>query len=440
MYMAHMHTILNENFADDGYVERGVELQQIINNAVNSDPNKTVSISQYQSNLLSDVSSGMGPGSKTAPGIKVLMDGRYDYLSNLTDFTNIKPVITNVRPSEESPAINTDVYITAEITNANVDGVYLGYRFDQYDRFTKISMYDDGQHGDGAANDGVFGASVLIEITSLQYYIFAENENIGMFSPERAEHEFHSLMASINTIEKGDLVINEFMAKNSETVADQDGEYDDWIELFNNSENTLSLDNLYISDNPDNLLKWKFPDGTNISPKEYLILWADEDQKQDGLHTNFKLSAGGENLFLSYENGTVLESIEFGEQEEDMSYARVPNGTGNFVIQEPTFGKNNESGSSREEGIITGITSLNQNYPNPLQNSTTIDFSLSEPGYVTLEIYNSMGEKVSAISNGYYSNGNYQYNWNAENFPEGVYLISLKVDKTLYTKSMIVVR
>ncbi len=444
MYLAHMQTIIDENFADNSYFDRGEALQLIINDAVNADPNKDYSYSQYQSNLSYDInSSGPGgrPGGASTPGIKALMSGRVSYLNALSDFSNTKPNITNVIPSVKSPSVNSEITITANIVDANSDGVYLGYRYETVDKFIKTQMYDDGQHGDGVANDGIYGAVMNVGNTTVQYYIYAENDNIGMFSPERAEHEFYTINAEIDAIQEGDLVINEIMAKNSETITDQDGEYEDWIELYNNSDNTLSLDNLYISDNPENLLKWQFPTGTSIAPKGYLILWADEDQSQEGLHTNFKLSAGGEELTLSYENGITLEYIEFGEQIEDMGYARVPNGTGDFVIQSPTFAKNNDDGSSvLGYSNLSSKLMLNQIYPNPFQNSTTIDFSLTESSFVYLEVFNSLGEKVANLANGFHNSGNYEYVWDAEGYSEGIYIIYLKTNTEIKTKTIVLLK
>ena len=87
-------------------------------------------------------------------------------------------------------------------------------------------MYDDGNHGDGIAGDGIFGVTINVDARDVQYYIYAENSNAGIFSPERAEHEFHQLAVV------GGLVINEIMAANFSSIADQNGEYDDWVELY----------------------------------------------------------------------------------------------------------------------------------------------------------------------------------------------------------------
>lgn len=88
------------------------------------------------------------------------------------------------------------------------------------------------------------------------------------------------------------------MADNGATIADAHGDYDDWIELYNTTSNTISLDNLYLSDSYTSTQKWKFPDGTTIGPKSYLIVWADDDEDQEGIHATFKLSATGEQAYF----------------------------------------------------------------------------------------------------------------------------------------------
>ena len=77
-------------------------------------------------------------------------------------------------------------------------------------------MFDDGAHNDGASGDGVYGATIPVGVSDIQYYIYSDNNNAGKFSPQRAEHEYHSLAVT------GDLVINEISASNSTIEADAD--------------------------------------------------------------------------------------------------------------------------------------------------------------------------------------------------------------------------
>jgi hypothetical protein len=118
------------------------------------------------------------------------------------------------------------------------------------------------------------------------------------------------------------------MSVNSTIEADQNGEYDDWIELFNSSSSVKDITGYYLSDSKKNIKKWQFPHGTSISGSGYLIIWADKDTTQIGLHSNFKLSSLGEKLLLS---------------KLELSYSRHPNGTGSFIWQNPTFNRTNDS-------------------------------------------------------------------------------------------------
>jgi hypothetical protein len=141
----------------------------------------------------------------------------------------------------------------------------------------------------------------------------------------------------------GAVVINEIMPVNSTTIADQDGEYDDWIELFNLSYAAIDLSGYYLSDSKKEIKKWKFPHGTSIAENGYLIIWADNDTNQTGLHANFKLSSAGEEVVLTKPDGTITDKTEFPAPALELSYSRVPNGKGPFKWQTPTFLRSNDS-------------------------------------------------------------------------------------------------
>jgi len=138
------------------------------------------------------------------------------------------------------------------------------------------------------------------------------------------------------------VVINELMAVNNITAADQDGEYDDWIELYNLTDDEIDLTGYYLSDSKKNSTKWKFPAGTSITANGYLIVWADKDTLQQGLHTNYKLSSLGERVILLSPDVEVLDKVEYDAQTKELAYARVPNGTGDFVWQAATFAYKND--------------------------------------------------------------------------------------------------
>ncbi|MFW6371618.1 MAG: lamin tail domain-containing protein [Bacteroidota bacterium] len=141
---------------------------------------------------------------------------------------------------------------------------------------------------------------------------------------------------------KSKVVINELLPINNIIEADQDGEFDDWIELYNQSDEDLDLSGYYLTDSKKNLTKWKFPEGTFISANNYLIIWADGDTLQAGLHTNYKLSSKGEKVLLLTPELSIVDETEYPSTVLEHSWARIPDGTGDFQWTTPTFNAPNE--------------------------------------------------------------------------------------------------
>ncbi len=262
------------------------------------------------------------------------MDTRASWLSGLSEFQAQAPEITNISYSPEVVSPNTELWFSSTVSSANQ--VYLAYRQSSTAAFQKVEMLDDGNHNDGNAGDGVYGASIVAGSSDIQYYIYAENNSAAAFSPPNAEYEFYSI--EINST----LVINEFMADNESAVADQDGEYDDWVEIFNTGASALAIGGYYLSDDASEPEQWTFPD-TTIAAGGYLVVWADNDEEQEGLHANFKLSKSGESIIMSNPALSIVDEYSFVEQITDSTTGRFPNGTGDFVIMPPTFGAENQS-------------------------------------------------------------------------------------------------
>ena len=181
--------------------------------------------------------------------------------------------------------------------------------------------------------------------------------------------DFGILAANWNA-SKYPLVINEFMARNGATIADDQGEYDDWIELYNLLDVPLDLAGMYLTDDLDEPTKWRFPAGrgdeTIISGNGYLLVWADEDVLDEpGLHASFGLEADfGQEIGLFDKDGiSLIDSIEFGGQVADVSFGREPEGSENWFTLSPTPGWSNidsylgvidEVGFSYEHGFYDG--------------------------------------------------------------------------------------
>ena len=140
------------------------------------------------------------------------------------------------------------------------------------------------------------------------------------------------------------------------------------MELYNTGTEAIDLSGGCLSDDPTNVYKWQFPEGLVIEPDAYMIVWADEDGSQGERHANSKLTASGEEVWLTDPDGLVLDHVVFTEQQANVGYARIPNGTGPFVEQEPTFSANNEDATSIGEVTQDPLGV----YPNPATGAITI--------------------------------------------------------------------
>ncbi len=270
------------------------------------------------------------------------------------------------------------------------------------------------------------------------YRIVAVDSNMQTSSwPRHGYLEFEE-----QSIYAGTLFINEIMASNNVTIADPAGDYDDWLEIYNASNNSIDLSGMCLTDKENELARWTFPQGTNIHAGDYLLVWCDKDHDidQEGLHTNFKLSAAGEFLALVDKDLSIIDKLYFPPIATDVSYGRQEDGHHKWVyFEKPTPGASNGGTSITEQLPLT--TKLHANYPNPFNPMTSIPFELAADAQVELAIYNLNGQKVQTLVQSYQSQGSYQYTWNAHALPSGIYMAVLKIDaKIADTKKMILLK
>jgi len=188
-------------------------------------------------------------------------------------------------------------------------------------------------------------------------------------------------------LEIGDLVINEFVSTSDSIggVQEPNGGTPDWIELYNNTDQDIELNHhYYLTDDVDFPKKWNFETPVIIPANGYQIIWADRDIHQQGVHSNFKIAKSGGDLMLVYEDLTVIDQLSYETQDLNKGYARVPNGVGEFIIQDHTFDSNNDLVSSISSSDKTVSISI---YPNPAQH--VVNIISSEPiTKTTLYAYN----------------------------------------------------
>jgi hypothetical protein len=164
--------------------------------------------------------------------------------------------------------------------------------------------------------------------------------------------------------------ISEFMASNTRTLADEDDEYSDWIEIYNPNPNAMSLDGWFLTDTTNNLGKWRFP-ATNIAGGGVMMVFASEKNRRTvgaPLHTDFKLSADGEYLALVQPDGATIASefrATFPTQVPDVSYGfaqfaqtnspLLVAGTNGVYFTGPTPGAGNTGGTQTPGPAILSV-------------------------------------------------------------------------------------
>lgn len=387
MYMAHFCTIAFDFIVNGKYKQMAHLLQGMIDNAVKADHNKFFTYEQFISGLTDNVQSG----SYFIPGISVLLDGRATWLQNEPEFKKVPPAIDEITVVNEHPHIGENAVVNVAVSGNGDKDVYLAYRYGITERFTRVRMFDDGQHDDGVAGDNVFGASFPMTGPEAHCYIYAENSDAGIFSPANAEHVFYTITAaSLELPAPGEVVINEFLAKNEEAETNEYGTHEDWIELYNNTDRAIDLYGLYLSDNFKKPKKFAFPEGSIIEPHSFLPLWADDQPSTSQyIHVSFKLSADGEELILSDGEGYVVDSLTFGPQQPDVSMGRCPDGVGEFrFIDEPTFGAPNTCPVGIPESKSDNI----RIYPNPASTGILVKNLLGTG--ITVQLFNCLGTVV----------------------------------------------
>jgi hypothetical protein len=148
------------------------------------------------------------------------------------------------------------------------------------------------------------------------------------------------LNVSADEVIASGIYINEICAKNT-TAVSSDGNYYDWIELYNSEDYDVDISGYGLSDKKKNPFKWRIPDGTVIPSKGYLVIWCDTTKsKEDESFANFSLSTDGETIIFSAfsindvntEDVTpiTVDVVEYTDMEADISYGRKTDGASEF--------------------------------------------------------------------------------------------------------------
>lgn len=378
-------------------------------------------------------------------GLKPYITTRRNSALSQVISNNIFPVIKNVQYTPHVIALNQSFNVSAYIEDDDANlTVQVPNTFNGENR-TPVTMYDDGLHNDGLAGDLIWGATVPgADVNGqLQFVVRAYDGTKNSYYPRNPQQDLLSVKVGFD-IPK--LFINEFMASNTTIIADEFGEFDDWLEIYNGDSIALSLADKYVTDNFSNPDKWNLPD-TVLQPGEFLLIWADEDSSQGINHANFKLSAGGEELGIFREEDGVfvpIDTFSFGAMSTDISYGRTEDGGlvwQLFEVSTPGISNVLPTAINKQINTIPDQFLLEQNYPNPFNPKTTIKYHLPQNEEVEINIYNYLGQPISKLLAAKQSAGVYYVVWDASLFASGVYFYRLETKSGFtVTKKLILLK
>jgi uncharacterized repeat protein (TIGR02543 family) len=210
----------------------------------------------------------------------------------------------------------------------------------------------------------------------------------------------------LNSFSQDDVAINEIMSSNDVTIADEDGDFEDWVEIYNYGNTAINLAGYGLSDQTDAPFKWVFP-SVSLGPKQYLLVWASDKNRANSnaqLHSNFKIKSGGEAVVLTNPSGTKLSESPAVAIATDSSYGRNPDGTGSwalFNVSTPGETNTGATGSETEKIAI-----------NEIMSSNTLALSDEDGDFEDwVELYNYGSESVNLQGFGFSDERDLPYKW-----------------------------
>ena len=150
------------------------------------------------------------------------------------------------------------------------------------------------------------------------------------------------IAASCVSPSKSPIRLNEVLPSNSNDCADEAGERNDWLEVYNTSDNEVDLQGYSLTDDTASPDKSVIPEGVTIAAHAAVKFWADDTPDQGKTHLRFKLKSKTEEVVLYDAEKRQVDLFRWSDAASDVSFARIPDGTGEWVrCAKPTCGEDN---------------------------------------------------------------------------------------------------
>ena len=222
---------------------------------------------------------------------------------------------------------------------------------------------------------------------------------------------------SEGTVWGGYLMINEFLASNDFSFPGPEGDFPDWIEIYNAGSEAVDMSGYFMADDladPTAMyeIPGTYPDSVTVDAGGFILFFANKGEASSVLNLNFKLGSGGEQIGLWAPDQSVLDTLTYGEQQTDTSYGRTVDGGAEWV-----FFSTSTPNAPNAGGIVVSVISYSNVdfipllvYPNPVIGSE-VNFNKT----VNIQVYNLAGQRLFVDNN--------VSRLNVDQFDTGLYLI-----------------
>ncbi|MDA3823562.1 MAG: lamin tail domain-containing protein, partial [Bacteroidales bacterium] len=271
----------------------------------------------------------------------------------------------------------------------------------------------------------------ITEITS-ETVVITMNDNYGLTA---------HVIPDKNVLEN--VFINEICASNIDRFADEAGDYEDWIEIYNIGDEAVNLAGYYLADSVPVIKKWMFPveyeSATTIPPDSFIVVFADEEPLEGLLHANFRLSGDGEEvilLLIANEDTTIIDHVIFDKQYNNVSWGRYPDGAEEFQFMPENTPWYSNFWEPLDTTSVTEVVGMQFTlYPNPTKSVFYIDLGgLVLPGEIGVRVYSFTGREVLRTHN----DVSERIELSLEGHAPGLYLVELEISGQRLVRKLIV--
>ncbi len=361
---------------------------------------------------------------------------------------NAPPVIDRVERSPLAPEDDEPHQVRARVFDLHgaVDRVVL--HMDGGGGFEERAMVAELEWGEGAARFYAASLPGFPERRRVSYYIEAVDESGAVtVDPPGAPAETHRYVVGF---EPPRPVINELVSDNEAGLADEEGDFDDWVEIYNGGDASLELGGLALTDDPSRPDRYLFP-SIVLEPGGFLLVWCDGEPGEGDLHAPFRISAAGEwiGLIASAEDGRMpIDSLTVPPLGEESSWARNPDGGDRWeqpVYPTPGF----SNGAVDPSGAFPASSAALQLRPNPFPGGgggeSIVAFRLERTAPVLVRLFDIAGRERARPVDATYGPGERRIPWDRKSnsgavLPTGVYFLRLEAGGRMETSRVVLVR